>query len=83
MPFMFDLFVSRWLDYNSPHEAGAIRQIYSDCESISIDYAILEKAKNVYVIPAGFNWNDLGLSLIHILNALVMLRFCFSNSVLN
>ena len=60
MPFMFDLFVSRWLDYNSPHEAGAIRQIYSDCESISIDYAILEKAKNVYVIPAGFNWSDLG-----------------------
>ena len=29
-------------------------------KNISIDYAILEKAQNVYILPATFDWNDLG-----------------------
>jgi mannose-1-phosphate guanylyltransferase len=29
-------------------------------ENVSIDYAVMEKAKNVYVLPATFDWNDLG-----------------------
>jgi mannose-1-phosphate guanylyltransferase len=37
-----------------------ILKFYTSAESISIDYAIMEKAKNVGVIPASFGWNDVG-----------------------
>jgi mannose-1-phosphate guanylyltransferase len=41
-------------------EASAIEGVYSVCESISIDYGILEKAKNVDVVLSNFGWSDLG-----------------------
>lgn len=41
-------------------EKDAIRRAYSHCRNISIDYGIMEKADNVYVIPADFGWSDLG-----------------------
>lgn len=34
--------------------------IYPQCESISIDYAVMEKSKNIYVIPSDFGWDDIG-----------------------
>ena len=37
-----------------------MERIYPLCTSISIDYAIMEKADNVFVIPADFGWSDLG-----------------------
>lgn len=37
-----------------------IRKIYSQVRSISIDYGIMEKAKDVYVVKADFGWNDVG-----------------------
>lgn len=46
--------------YNTPAEATFIAKNYAEVETISIDYAILEKAENVYVLPATFDWNDLG-----------------------
>ncbi len=46
--------------YNTEKEKGFIETNYPLAENISIDYAILEKAKNVYVLPATFDWNDLG-----------------------
>ncbi|MBC7500664.1 MAG: mannose-1-phosphate guanylyltransferase/mannose-6-phosphate isomerase [Herminiimonas sp.] len=33
---------------------------FSTLESISIDYAVMEKAKNIAVIPGGFDWSDIG-----------------------
>ena len=45
---------------NSQQENQAIDLIYPLCSSISIDYGILEKADNVYVIPSSFGWSDLG-----------------------
>lgn len=60
MPDMFDVFAFDLVDLNTANEATAVQYIYQQCESISIDYAILEKAKNVYVIPANFDWSDLG-----------------------
>jgi mannose-1-phosphate guanylyltransferase len=60
MPDMFDIFACGLIDLNTEKEAAAIKHIYNHCESISIDYAILEKAKNVHVIPATFDWSDLG-----------------------
>ena len=41
-------------------EKAAIETIYPLCVNISIDYGILEKADNVYVIPSAFGWSDLG-----------------------
>jgi mannose-1-phosphate guanylyltransferase len=38
----------------------AIDHFYENAESISIDYGIMEKAKNVYVVPGEFGWNDVG-----------------------
>lgn len=46
--------------YNTEEENDFIAVNYPLAENISIDYAILEKAENVYVLPATFDWNDLG-----------------------
>jgi mannose-1-phosphate guanylyltransferase len=45
---------------NTPSEQVFIGNLYPKCKSISIDYAILEKADNVHVICADFGWSDLG-----------------------
>jgi mannose-1-phosphate guanylyltransferase len=45
---------------NTAEEKQAVDTIYASCESISIDYAIMEHAQNVYVIPSHFPWSDLG-----------------------
>ena len=37
-----------------------LEKIYKSCESISIDYAIMENSKDIYVIPADFGWDDVG-----------------------
>lgn len=57
---MTTLFKKGSLVYNTEQENDFIRKNYSLAENISIDYAILEKAENVYVLPATFDWNDLG-----------------------
>lgn len=46
--------------YNSPEEQPYMDIAYSTCKSISIDYAIMEKADNVYVFVSDFGWSDLG-----------------------
>lgn len=46
--------------YNTPKEEKYMNKAYAACKSISIDYAIMEKADNVYVFPADFGWSDLG-----------------------
>lgn len=38
----------------------AINEFYHSCESISIDYGIMEKAEEVFVVPGDFGWNDVG-----------------------
>ena len=37
-----------------------INKVYSECPNISIDYGVMEKADNVYVLCADFGWSDLG-----------------------
>lgn len=59
-PEMFELFAAEKVKLNTAEEKGMIDQIYPLCTSISIDYAIMEKADNVYVIPSSFGWSDLG-----------------------
>jgi mannose-1-phosphate guanylyltransferase len=46
--------------YNTPKEAAFIAKAYISCKNISIDYAIMEKADNVYVRSSIIGWSDLG-----------------------
>jgi len=46
--------------YNTKSEQEYIDKVYPTTPSISVDYAILEKATNVYTLPADIGWSDLG-----------------------
>jgi len=46
--------------YGTPQEVDFIEEAYALCPNISIDYGVMEKANNVYVICAEFGWSDLG-----------------------
>ncbi|NRB64814.1 MAG: mannose-1-phosphate guanylyltransferase [Saprospiraceae bacterium] len=46
--------------FNTDEEEAFIREVYPTVPSISIDYAIMEKADNVFTIPSSFGWSDLG-----------------------
>ena len=59
-PELFKLFESGIPVYNTEFENDFIKDNYPKAENISVDYAIMEKSKNVYVIAAEFDWNDLG-----------------------
>lgn len=60
LPEMFELFEKGIPDLNSSSEGKFIKSNYPEASDISIDYGILEKEKNIFVIPATFDWNDLG-----------------------
>ena len=59
-PQMNALFQKGISSYNTASEQDFINENYNNAEDISIDYAIMENAKNVFVLPATFDWNDLG-----------------------
>jgi mannose-1-phosphate guanylyltransferase len=46
--------------YNTAQEKDFITDAYAVCKSISIDYGVMEKADNVYVLASDFGWSDLG-----------------------
>ena len=60
MPSMYDLFAKGISALNSSEEKNFIANNYEKAENISIDYGVMEKATNVYVKKATFDWNDLG-----------------------
>jgi mannose-1-phosphate guanylyltransferase len=60
LPEIFELFSAQASNFNTPNEEEALLQIYPFCTTISIDFGIMEKADNVYVIPSSFGWSDLG-----------------------
>lgn len=59
-PAMAALFEQGYESYNTVGEKEFINENYAKADNISIDYAIMENADNVYVLPATFDWNDLG-----------------------
>ncbi len=59
-PELYSLFESGYSSYNTEKEDAFIKENYPKAENISVDYALMEKSSNVYVIPATFDWNDLG-----------------------
>lgn len=60
LPSMSQIFAAGSEKYNTPEETAFIREAYGTCKNISIDYGIMEKSKNVYVISADIGWSDLG-----------------------
>lgn len=60
MPDLDALFQEQKEKFDTENEKEAIESIYAVCKSVSIDYGIMEKAENVYVISADIGWSDLG-----------------------
>jgi mannose-1-phosphate guanylyltransferase len=60
LPEMGELIQSVWEDLNTVKESVSMNNVYSQFSNISIDYGLMEKADEVYVIPADFEWSDLG-----------------------
>lgn len=60
MPAMSKIFENLLPVYGTPEEQKQIDLRYPECESISVDYAIMEKASEIFVCPADFGWSDLG-----------------------
>ena len=46
--------------FNTPQEQEAVNEKFPDCRNISVDYAIMERADEIFVFPADFGWSDLG-----------------------
>jgi mannose-1-phosphate guanylyltransferase len=55
-----ELFAKGVGKYNTEGEDAFIKKTYSVCKNISIDYGVMEKADNVYVLGVDFGWSDLG-----------------------
>ncbi len=60
LPEIHEMFDAEKEYFNTQEENEAIERIYPQCVNISIDYGIMEKADNVYVMPSSFGWSDLG-----------------------
>lgn len=60
LPNMHQIFSAGKGKYNTSDEEDFIKEAYSTCKNISIDYGIMEKSKNVHVISADIGWSDLG-----------------------
>ncbi len=59
-PRLFQLFKAGEDVYNTVSEEAFIRENYPKAENISVDYAIMEHSEEIHVLPATFDWNDLG-----------------------
>jgi mannose-1-phosphate guanylyltransferase len=60
LPEMYHLFAEGVSNFNTAAEESFIKTTYTQCTNISIDFGVMEKAKNVYVMSADFGWSDLG-----------------------
>lgn len=60
LPEMFKAFSEGGGVYGTADEKAFIEKTYSTCDNISIDYGIMEKARNVNVVLSDFGWSDLG-----------------------
>ncbi len=69
-PEINDIFESLLPYYGTEQEQELINKRFPDCPNISVDYAILEKADEIFVYPADFGWSDVGTwgSLIQLLD---------------
>lgn len=59
-PVLYNLFAGDLSFYNTSEEQERINECFERCEDISIDFAVMEHAKNTDVVLADFDWSDLG-----------------------
>ena len=59
-PQMWKSFEALMPLFDTPNEQKAVNEVYENCKSISVDYAIMEKAEDIFVRPADIGWSDLG-----------------------
>ncbi len=59
-PEIFNILEKGNTHYNSAGEQAFIDEYYPTTPSISVDYALMEKADNIYTVPSSFGWSDLG-----------------------
>lgn len=59
-PGIAQIFDRIYPDFYTDKESETIKKLFPTCEGISIDYAVMEKAQEIYVLPASFGWSDLG-----------------------
>ena len=59
-PELHSLFTKDLSSYNTEKEQDYVNNAFATCEDISIDFAIMEHAKNIDVVVANFDWSDLG-----------------------
>ena len=59
-PEIYELLQAGAEVYNTGAEGPFLRKQYPQTPSISVDYAIMEKASNIYTLPADIGWSDLG-----------------------
>lgn len=57
---IYDLFIKGESKYNTKLEVDFINENYPKSRNISIDYAVMENADNIYTIVSDINWSDLG-----------------------
>lgn len=60
LPEVYEVFHTEKEKLNTEEEKQVLESIYPQCPNISIDFGVMEKADNVFVIPASFGWSDLG-----------------------
>lgn len=59
-PALANIFEEMTDVYGTENEQKVIDERFPECENISVDYAIMEKAEEIFVCPADFGWSDLG-----------------------
>lgn len=59
-PTLADIMDEIAKDFFSEKEVSTVKRLFPTCEKISIDYAVMEKASEIYTLPAEFGWSDLG-----------------------
>jgi mannose-1-phosphate guanylyltransferase len=60
LPEVHNLFLEGEALFGTSEERQFIQKVYSECKTISIDYGVMERAKNVFSLCAEFGWSDLG-----------------------
>ncbi len=60
LPEIDTLFSEAAEHFKQEDENDFVRKAYEQCTNISIDFGVMEKAKNVFVLSADFGWSDLG-----------------------
>nr|MDE5638485.1 mannose-1-phosphate guanylyltransferase [Odoribacter sp.] len=59
-PEIAHIFAELEKSFYTPGEQEAVNRRFPECKNISIDYAVMEHAHNIYVFPTDFGWSDLG-----------------------